>query len=137
MAVAIPFRKDKERNYLLESSPRWPGYYSSPFQKREKFPLPDSVPRRQLKKPLECTCAVFWVGPNPTPCPQCRGQAAPLLPQVQETTPGNSNVCSVVQWLQTYLPIQGTQIRSLVCLGNIPHAVGQLSQCTRTTKPWL
>ena len=28
-------------------------------------------------------------------------------------------------------------IRSLVCLGNIPHAAGQLSQCTRTTEPWL
>ena len=62
---------------------------------------------------------------------------SPLLPQVQETTPGNSHVCSVVQWLQIYLPIRGTQIRSLVCLGNIPHAAGQLSQCTRTTEPWL
>ena len=41
----------------------------------------------------------------------------------------------VAQWLRIRLPMQRTQVRSLV--QKIPHAMEQLSPCATTTKPAL
>ena len=41
----------------------------------------------------------------------------------------------MVQWLRICLPMQGTQVQSLV--GKISHALGQLSLCATTTEPIL
>ena len=39
----------------------------------------------------------------------------------------------MVEWAGIHLPMQGTQVRSMV--QRIPRAVGQLSPCTTTTEP--
>ena len=39
------------------------------------------------------------------------------------------------QWISFHLPMQGTQVRSLV--QEIPHATEQLSLCSTTTEPAL
>ena len=50
-----------------------------------------------------------------------------------EDTSRKDRTSLVIQWLRTYLPMQGTWAQSLA--QNIPHDVWQLSPCATTSEP--
>ena len=71
----------------------------------------------------------FFSSPTLLECPYCITLLTPLVFKT-------AYFCTslVVQWLRTYLPVQGTQVQSLV-QEDCTHTTGQLSLCAMTTEP--